>query len=363
VSDEQGGGGDLADAAATPPLKIFINYRREEASFPAHRLYEDLAERFGEEQVFIDVDTIEPGLPFDEVIEREVGSCDVLLVMIGPNWLELTDETGRRRLDKPDDYVRLEVEAALRRGVRVIPALLREASPPSSDQLPESLQRLARLQALPLSDDRRWREDVERLIRLLKKLQEVKAEAAEQAAHRQHVERGRAAREAAEQAANGQVETVDDQVSGSIAPAVLDERSTRPGRRWIVAGAAVLVAGGTAAGLGIALSGGDSGGTPAPRISPNLAAGKAAFGAQGCSACHALSAAGSTGTVGPDLDHLKTYAARASESLDLFIRESIVNPDGYSERGYPKGVMPRYGSLPRRTLDGLVAFLAASAKS
>jgi hypothetical protein len=202
VSDEHGGGGErLAEAGATVPLKIFINYRREEASFPAHRLYEDLAVHFGEEQVFIDVDTIEPGLPFDEVIEREVGSCDVLLVMIGPNWLELTDETGRRRLDKPDDYVRLEVEAALGRGVRVIPALLREAGPPSSDRLPESLQRLARLQALPLSDDRRWREDVERLIRLLKKLQEVKAEAVEQSAHEQELEQGRAVREAAEQAA------------------------------------------------------------------------------------------------------------------------------------------------------------------
>ena len=205
MSEEQGGGGEGL-AEATHPLKIFINYRREEASFPAHRLYEDLAERFGEEQVFIDVDTIEPGLPFDEVIEREVGSCDVLLVMIGPHWLELTDESGRRRLDKPDDYVRLEVEAALGRGVRVIPALLREAGPPSSDELPESLKRLARLQALPLSDDRRWREDVERLIRLLKKLQEVKAKAAEEEERHQQFEQGRAAREAAEQAAREQVE-------------------------------------------------------------------------------------------------------------------------------------------------------------
>jgi hypothetical protein len=202
MSDEQGSGGErVAGGGATHPLKIFINYRREEASFPAHRLYEDLADHFGEEQVFIDVDTIEPGLPFDEVIEREVGSCDVLLVMIGPHWLELTDEAGRRRLDKPDDYVRLEVEAALGRGVRVIPALLREAGPPSSDQLPESLKRLSRLQALPLSDDRRWREDVERLIRLLKKLQEVKAQAAEEETRQQQFEQGRAAREAAEQAA------------------------------------------------------------------------------------------------------------------------------------------------------------------
>ena len=207
VSDEHGGGVESpAEAGAAVPLKIFINYRREEASFPAHRLYEDLAECFGEDQVFIDVDTIEPGLPFDEVIEREVSSCDVLLAMIGPNWLELADHTGRRRLDKPDDYVRLELEAALGRGTRVIPALLREAVPPSSDQLPESLQRLARLQALPLSDDRRWREDVERLIRLLRKLQEAKAEAAAQAAGQQQLEQERVAQEAAEEAASEQAE-------------------------------------------------------------------------------------------------------------------------------------------------------------
>jgi hypothetical protein len=207
VSDEHGGGVESpAEAGAAVPLKIFINYRREEASFPAHRLYEDLAECFGEDQVFIDVDTIEPGLPFDEVIEREVSSCDVLLAMIGPNWLELADHTGRRRLDKPDDYVRLELEAALGRGTRVIPALLREAVPLSSDQLPESLQRLARLQALPLSDDRRWREDVERLIRLLRKLPEAKVEAAAQAAGQQRLERERVAREAAEEAAREQAE-------------------------------------------------------------------------------------------------------------------------------------------------------------
>jgi TIR domain-containing protein/PASTA domain-containing protein len=207
VSDEHGGGVESpAEAGAAAPLRIFINYRREEASFPAHRLYEDLSECFGEEQVFIDVDTIEPGLPFDEVIEREVSSCDVLLAMIGPNWLELTDHTGRRRLDKPDDYVRLELEAALGRGTRVIPALLREAAPPSSDQLPESLQRLARLQALPLSDDRRWREDIERLVRLLRKLQEAKAEAAAQIAGQQQLEREQATREAAEQAAREQAE-------------------------------------------------------------------------------------------------------------------------------------------------------------
>jgi len=96
----------------------------------------------------------------------------------------------------------------------------------------------------------------------------------------------------------------------------------------------------------------------------NLAAGKAAFVANGCSACHTLTAAGSSGTIGPDLDKLKTYAQKAGMPLDQFIRESIVKPNAYVEKGYPPGVMPQnFGSLPKSTLDALVAFLAASAKS
>ena len=96
----------------------------------------------------------------------------------------------------------------------------------------------------------------------------------------------------------------------------------------------------------------------------NLAAGKTAFTANGCSACHTLTAAGSNGTIGPDLDKLKSYAQKAGMPLDQFIRESIVKPNAYVEKGYPPGVMPQnFGKLPKSTLDALVAFLAASAKS
>jgi len=96
----------------------------------------------------------------------------------------------------------------------------------------------------------------------------------------------------------------------------------------------------------------------------NLAAGKTAFTANGCSACHTLTAAGSKGTIGPDLDKLKSYAATAKMPLSDFIRESIVKPNAYVEKGYPPGVMPQnFGKLPKSTLDALVAFLAASAKS
>jgi cytochrome c2 len=95
----------------------------------------------------------------------------------------------------------------------------------------------------------------------------------------------------------------------------------------------------------------------------NLAAGKAAFAANGCAACHTFAPASSTGTIGPDLDKLKAYAAAANMPLEKFIHESIVDPDAYIEKGYAKGVMPTtFNTLPKGTLDALVAFLAAGAK-
>lgn len=87
------------------PGRIFISYRREEAAYPAGWLYDRLADRFGPGQVFKDVDSIQLGDDFVEVITRAVGSCDVLLALIGHHWLTVTDEHGRRRLDNPGDFV------------------------------------------------------------------------------------------------------------------------------------------------------------------------------------------------------------------------------------------------------------------
>src|SRR5690348_16461155 len=96
---------------------IFLSYRRQESSQLAGRLYDRLADQFGEGQVFIDVDTIEPGVDFAEEVSRAVAACKVLLAIIGPGWLTAADKHGRRRLDDPDDIVRLEIEAALARDV------------------------------------------------------------------------------------------------------------------------------------------------------------------------------------------------------------------------------------------------------
>src|SRR5689334_17305805 len=142
---------------------IIVSYRRQEASHLAGRLYDRLADRFGESQVFIDVDTIEPGVDFAEEIFRAVAACKVLLAVIGPSWLTVADERGRRRLDDPDDIVRLEIEAALACGVWVIPVLIEGAVMPARVDLPETLADLARRNALHIRHDS-FRSDAGRLI-------------------------------------------------------------------------------------------------------------------------------------------------------------------------------------------------------
>jgi TIR domain len=146
--------------------RIFISYRREETAYPAAWLFDRLADRFGGRQVFKDVDSIQLGDDFVEVITRAVGSCDVLLALIGNEWLTITDEHGRRRLDDPDDFVRLEIEAALTRKVRVIPILVDGARMPRTDELPDSVAKLVRRQALELSPAR-FDSDTGRLLKVL----------------------------------------------------------------------------------------------------------------------------------------------------------------------------------------------------
>jgi hypothetical protein len=148
---------------------IFISYRRHDSSHLAGRLYDRLADRFGEGQVFIDVDTIEPGVDFAEEISRAVAACQVLLVILGPDWLTATDEWGARRLDDPGDTVRLEIEAALARGVRVIPILAEGAVMPGRDDLPVSLAGLAHRNALRIRHES-FRNDAERLVTAIERI-------------------------------------------------------------------------------------------------------------------------------------------------------------------------------------------------
>lgn len=131
--------------------KIFISYRRQETAWPARQLYEVLVGRFGAESVFKDVDDIEPGDDFIDKITEAVAACDVLVAMIGNQWLTMTDDQGRRRLDNPEDFVRLEIKVALSRGVRVVPILVDGARMPAPAQLPEDLVPLTRRQAVEIN--------------------------------------------------------------------------------------------------------------------------------------------------------------------------------------------------------------------
>jgi hypothetical protein len=148
--------------------RIFISYRRDDSAFPAGWLYDRLCAHLGSGQVFKDVDSTEPGDNFVRVLEDAVGSCLVLLALIGDHWLDITDETGQRRLDNPDDFVRLEIEAALRRDVLVVPVLVGRAPMPKSEQLPDSLRELSQRQAIELSPNR-FESDVARLVRVIDK--------------------------------------------------------------------------------------------------------------------------------------------------------------------------------------------------
>jgi hypothetical protein len=136
---------------ATQTGRIFISYRRVDSAGYAGRIYDRLAAHFGKDAIFMDVDTIEAGLDFVEVLENAVQSCDVLVALIGRQWLEIKDEEGKRRLDNPQDFVHIEVAAALSRSIRVIPVLVDGTPMPYSDQLPANLQPLARRNAVPVN--------------------------------------------------------------------------------------------------------------------------------------------------------------------------------------------------------------------
>jgi len=145
---------------------IFISYRRDDQPGFAGRLADALEAAFGADQVFRDIEDIHPGEDFVAAIEQQLHTVDVMLVMIGPGWLAAS-RNGVRRLDEPDDFVRLEIAAALASGKPVIPVLVDGASMPGAADLPPALAGLARCQAVALSDAG-WRSDVAQLVASLR---------------------------------------------------------------------------------------------------------------------------------------------------------------------------------------------------
>lgn len=147
---------------------IFINYRRDDSAANAGRLYDRLASHFGTDHLFMDIDQIAPGDDFIEVIHEKLRSVQVAVVLIGKHWLDMTDASGRRRLDNPDDFVRLEIVTLLERKIRVIPVLVGGTDMPESSQLPECLAPLTRRHAYEISNNR-FHTDVDKLIQVLEK--------------------------------------------------------------------------------------------------------------------------------------------------------------------------------------------------
>jgi hypothetical protein len=143
--------------------KIFISYRRADSEGYVGRLYDHLIQCFDKNEIFLDVGKIKPGQDFLTVIEQVVGSCDALLAVIGPGWLDVENENGIRRIDQSNDVLRLEIATALKRGILVIPVLIEKATMPNASRLPDDLSDLARRNAIEISHDR-FAYDVERLV-------------------------------------------------------------------------------------------------------------------------------------------------------------------------------------------------------
>jgi hypothetical protein len=147
--------------------KVFISYRRDDSAGHAGRVHDRLEREFGRDLLFMDVDGVPLGVNFVKVLSDEVAKCDVLLAVIGPNWLNARDEDGNRRLDNPHDFVRIEIGAALQRNILVIPILLDGAKVPKANQLPKDLEELSIRNGLDVRHAS-FQNDMDKLIRGLK---------------------------------------------------------------------------------------------------------------------------------------------------------------------------------------------------
>ena len=157
-------------------LTIFVSYRRADTRGYAGWLSYCLEERYGRDNVFRDVDSLEPGVPFMDAIEKWIKKADVVLCLMGEKWSTITDSAGNRRLDAADDPVRAEVATALKRkSKRTIPVLIEGARMPTPSELPEDIRALTDLNGHVLSDAR-WRDDFAKLDSFLSKLVQEKAE-------------------------------------------------------------------------------------------------------------------------------------------------------------------------------------------
>jgi formylglycine-generating enzyme required for sulfatase activity len=145
---------------------VFISYRREITAGEARALFNELLEKLGKNSVFMDVDSIALGRDFRGALQKTLESCDLMLVLIGKDWADVKDEEGRPRLQNPRDFVRLEIEAALKRDIIVTPILVQGAHMPAPEQLPAEIRDLVYRNGFELSHNR-WESDFAEMIRRL----------------------------------------------------------------------------------------------------------------------------------------------------------------------------------------------------
>lgn len=143
---------------------IFISYRRKESADFVGRLFDRLSGYFGPDSIAMDVDTLLSGMDYREEISKIISKCQVFLAVIGPQWTSLTDEAGQRRLDNPDDQLRIEVATALQRGTTVIPILIHGARLPSPEELPADIRALAKAEPIEIQSGLPFNTDVQKFI-------------------------------------------------------------------------------------------------------------------------------------------------------------------------------------------------------
>ncbi len=156
--------GRRSDVKIVGQPSIFMSYRRDDSADIAGRIYDRLSHSFGPGVVFKDVDSIPLGADFRKVVDKTLEHCHVVLAVIGDRWLITKDSEGNYRLSLPDDFVRVELEVALRRGVPIIPVLVRGASMPTEKDLSLELRQLAFRNAIQVRADPDFQNDIERLI-------------------------------------------------------------------------------------------------------------------------------------------------------------------------------------------------------
>jgi hypothetical protein len=145
--------------------RVFISYRRNDSKYQARMIYGAFQKVVPRDCLFMDINSIPPGVDFVETLQSWVNQCEIMLALIGPGWIEATDpKTGHRRFDDPNDFVRVEIREALCRSMPVVPVLLDGTSMPDAEHLPEDMKGLVRRQA-EFVEYRTFDADVERLIK------------------------------------------------------------------------------------------------------------------------------------------------------------------------------------------------------